>query len=86
MDMNQRRLLALRAAAAFRDAWALMDEEYLQDLLFEVAHLEFLREEERRLEQVRVTALAKLSDEEIRVLGIQCAARGTWNLDAGSKW
>jgi hypothetical protein len=26
MDMNQRRLLALRAAAAFRDAWALMDE------------------------------------------------------------
>lgn len=26
MDMNQRRLLALRAAAAFRDAWALMDQ------------------------------------------------------------
>ena len=26
MDMNQRNLLALRAAAAFRDAWALMDE------------------------------------------------------------
>jgi len=26
MDMNQRRLLALRAAAAFREAWALMDQ------------------------------------------------------------
>ena len=26
MDMNQRRQLALRAAAAFRDAWALMDQ------------------------------------------------------------
>jgi hypothetical protein len=47
-----------------------MDEEYLQDLLFEVGNLEFQREEERRLEQVRVTALAKLSDEEIKVLGL----------------
>jgi hypothetical protein len=63
-----------------------MDEEYLQDLIYEVANLEFQREEERRLEQVRVTALAKLSDEEIRVLGLQCAARGNWNLDAGSRW
>jgi regulator of protease activity HflC (stomatin/prohibitin superfamily) len=53
---------------------------------YEVANLEFLREEERRLEQVRVTALAKLSDEEIKVLGLQCAARGNWNLDAGSRW
>ena len=26
MDMNQRNLLALRAAAAFREAWALMDQ------------------------------------------------------------
>jgi hypothetical protein len=26
MDMNQRRLLALRAAEAFREAWALMDQ------------------------------------------------------------
>jgi hypothetical protein len=26
MDMNQRRQLALRAAAAFREAWALMDQ------------------------------------------------------------
>jgi len=56
-----------------------MDQEYLEDLVFEVANLEFLREEERRLEQVRVTALAKLSDEEIKVLGLQCAATGTWN-------
>jgi hypothetical protein len=47
-----------------------MDQEYLEDLVFEVTHLEFLREEERRLEQVRETALSKLSDEELKVLGL----------------
>lgn len=47
-----------------------MDEEYLQDLLFEVANLEFQRAEELRREEVRVTALSKLSDEELKVLGL----------------
>ena len=47
-----------------------MDQEYLEDLVFEVANLEFQREEERRLEQVRLTAMSKLSDEELLVLGL----------------
>jgi hypothetical protein len=46
------------------------DEMRLKDLLFEVGNLEFEREEARRLDQVRETALAKLSPEEQKVLGL----------------
>ena len=57
-----------------------MDEEYLQDLIYDVGILEFERDEARRLEQVRLTAMSKLSDEELKVLGL------IKERDAFSRW